>query len=176
LFARACAAQRIVECGYTDQRGSASVRRVEPVRLVLSDHRWYVAAYDLDRQDWRTFRLDRIGAAELSEHRFHQRSGPDPIELVHRSAPAEAFAHQARVTVACTANEARGVIPESIATVAAHDETCTLLIGTDDLNWLTHYLLALPWPFEVTEPPELRARIRKQTKAIAARHARVCPT
>jgi DeoR/GlpR family transcriptional regulator of sugar metabolism len=37
-------------------------------------------------------------------------------------------------------------------------------------------LLALPWPFEVTEPPELRAQIRKQTKAIAARHARVCPT
>lgn len=36
-----------------------SERRVEPYRLVATGRRWYLLAFDLDRDDWRTFRLDR---------------------------------------------------------------------------------------------------------------------
>lgn len=50
---------------YTDQHGRETQRVVEPHRHVLRDRRWYVVAYDVDRQDWRLFRLDRMRSARL---------------------------------------------------------------------------------------------------------------
>lgn len=45
---------------YRDHAGAGSRRTVEPHRLVCTEHRWYLVAWDLDREDWRTFRADRI--------------------------------------------------------------------------------------------------------------------
>src|SRR6266545_6447022 len=45
---------------YRTHDGSASIRSVEPHRLVHTGRRWYLLAWDTDRQDWRTFRVDRI--------------------------------------------------------------------------------------------------------------------
>jgi predicted DNA-binding transcriptional regulator YafY len=80
LFTRGAATQLIVECDYVDQHGAATVRRLEPLQLVFANRRWYVAAFDLDRDDWRTFRLDRVSRPRLTSQRFRQRPGPDPAE------------------------------------------------------------------------------------------------
>lgn len=56
----AAAADLLVRFSYIDQHGTASRRRVDSVRCLFSHGRWYVLAYDLDRVDWRVFRLDRI--------------------------------------------------------------------------------------------------------------------
>ena len=45
---------------YEDRKGSASRRAVEPHRLVNAGRRWYLVAWDTDRTDWRTFRVDRL--------------------------------------------------------------------------------------------------------------------
>ncbi|WP_251021922.1 YafY family protein [Streptomyces sp. ISL-98] len=45
---------------YTDQHGRPSTRLVEPYRHFLRAGQWYLVAFDVDRDDWRTFRLDRI--------------------------------------------------------------------------------------------------------------------
>ncbi|MEW2462304.1 WYL domain-containing protein [Microbacterium sp. NPDC047426] len=50
---------------YTDQHGTASARTIEPHRHVRRTSRWYVVAFDLDRDDWRLFRLDRMGHARI---------------------------------------------------------------------------------------------------------------
>ena len=59
LLARACRETERVTFTYAGPRGSGE-RRVEPYRLVATGRRWYLLAYDLDREDWRTFRLDRM--------------------------------------------------------------------------------------------------------------------
>src|ERR671922_109155 len=41
--------------------GTRSERRVEPYGVVSSGRRWYLVAFDVDRDGWRTFRLDRVG-------------------------------------------------------------------------------------------------------------------
>src|SRR5690242_1527344 len=46
--------------GYTAAAGGRTERLVEPFRLVALGRRWYLVAYDLGRQDWRSFRLDRL--------------------------------------------------------------------------------------------------------------------
>ncbi|HEU4540640.1 MAG TPA: WYL domain-containing protein, partial [Jiangellaceae bacterium] len=57
-LARACRDE--VDAGFDYPSGSeVRRRRVEPYRLVASDRRWYLLAYDLDRDDWRSFRVDR---------------------------------------------------------------------------------------------------------------------
>lgn len=48
---------------YTDQHGRHSRRTVEPYRHVLRQQHWYLVAYDLDRDNWRLFRLDRMQAS-----------------------------------------------------------------------------------------------------------------
>lgn len=56
----AAAANLGVRFSYTDQHGTRSHRRVDSVRCLLVRGRWNVLAYDLDRSDWRLFRLNRI--------------------------------------------------------------------------------------------------------------------
>ena len=60
LLAHACSAQEHARFDYVDKAGTATSRLIEPLRLVRSGWRWYLVAWDVDRADWRTFRLDRI--------------------------------------------------------------------------------------------------------------------
>ncbi len=60
VLARAVHARLVTTFHYVDGRGAATSRRVEPVRLVRARGAWYLAAFDRERDDWRTFRLDRI--------------------------------------------------------------------------------------------------------------------
>jgi predicted DNA-binding transcriptional regulator YafY len=188
-LARAASGRVHVGFDYIDGRGATSRRRVEPVRLVHVRRTWYLAAFDLDRDDWRTFRLDRISAVELEPGRFPLRVGPDPVELVTRSAPPSWFEYRARVEVACSPDEARQRVPEQIGQLevgpsasgtgstrdGAGGSTCVLVIGTDDLEWLGGYLIGLPWAFDVLEPAALRAIVRRRAAAIVATHTRRRP-
>ena len=75
-LARLCRDSERAGFGYTAGDGARSVRSVEPVRLVRLGQRWYLAAYDLDRQDWRSFRLDRIAEPSGTGDRFRAREVP----------------------------------------------------------------------------------------------------
>ena len=82
-LARACESQQLVRFPYAAADGRHSERRAEPYRLVATERRWYLVAYDLDRQDWRTFRVDRMAAVpEITGHTFIPRRLEDPARLV----------------------------------------------------------------------------------------------
>jgi len=51
-------------------------RRVQPHHLVIWGGRWYLVAWDLDREDWRTFRADRISPRSPTGPRFTPRELP----------------------------------------------------------------------------------------------------
>lgn len=74
----AIAAGARVEFSYTDRHGRRSTRRAEPYRHVLRDGRWYLIAFDLDRDDWRLFCLDRIGRLRPLPGSFQPRPFPEP--------------------------------------------------------------------------------------------------
>lgn len=57
-------------------RDVAPPRRAEPHHVVVRDRRWYVLAWDLDREDWRTFRLDRMTPRTPTGPRFTPRPLP----------------------------------------------------------------------------------------------------
>ncbi|MGG6496859.1 UNVERIFIED_CONTAM: WYL domain-containing protein, partial [Bacteroidetes bacterium 56_B9] len=70
---------------YERADGHRSTRRVEPYRVLTIEGRWYLFAWDLERADWRTFRLDRMHEARASTFRFAPRPTPD-IEAHVRAA------------------------------------------------------------------------------------------
>lgn len=80
-LARACRDE--VEAGFDYPSGNeVRRRRVEPYRLVASDRRWYLLAYDLDRDDWRSFRVDRMTEVSARTWRFCRREAPDAATYV----------------------------------------------------------------------------------------------
>ena len=180
VLARAVHARLVTTFHYVDGRGAATSRRVEPVRLVRARGAWYLAAFDRERDDWRTFRLDRVGAVEIGELRFAVRTGPDPVELVARSAPASVYAHRVVVVVDAPAAEVRARVPASIAepvhpAEASSATGSTWVIGSDDLEWAVDFVLGLPWSVEVLAPPAARASVAGRAARLLAAHSPLGP-
>ena len=92
---------------YRRRDGEASRRRVEPSSLVSLGHRWYLVAWDREREDWRTFRLDRLERPAAMGTRFAPREVPgrDPLAFVARSLRGVQHRHVARVTLHASADE-----------------------------------------------------------------------
>ncbi|ROO84914.1 putative DNA-binding transcriptional regulator YafY [Actinocorallia herbida] len=151
-----------VEAGFAyPSGGSVRTRRVEPYRLVASDRRWYLLAYDLDRADWRTFRVDRMTEVAARTWRFRPRPAPDAARYVQESVASRPYAHQARFLVHAPAATVRARIPASAAVVhAAGDDLCEVLAGADDLDFLVMHMVLLGHPFQPLHPPELADRCR----------------
>ncbi len=156
---------------YVDTRGRESERHIEPLRLVHTGRRWYLTGFDLDRDDWRTFRLDRVAEARKTGIRSERRQSPDPVELVHRGIAIEVWDHRAKVVLDSPMEQVRRHIPPTTGSLEAFDDDrCLLTIGSDDLGWLARYLLSLPVGFEVLEPVELRELLAEIGTGLVARY------
>jgi len=143
--------------GYVDNQGRGSERHLEPVRLVHTGRRWYLVAFDLDRDDWRTFRLDRVSDPVATGMRSRPRRGPDPVDLVQRGITIEAWNFRATIQLGVSAEVAEREIAPTVGTIEPiDDDSSRLTIGADEIDWLVRYLLSLPFAFAVEEPSELR--------------------
>src|SRR4051812_33861914 len=80
-IALACRGEERLRFDYTAREADPSARYVEPHRLVSLGRRWYLIAWDLDRGDWRSFRVDRLAAPAPTGARFRPREipGGDPV-------------------------------------------------------------------------------------------------
>ncbi|MFC7386522.1 helix-turn-helix transcriptional regulator [Sphaerisporangium rhizosphaerae] len=170
-LAAACRDRERLRFDYRAHDGSAAVRTVEPHRLVSWGRRWYLVAWDVERQDWRTFRADRVEPRTPTGPRFPPRDPPEGGAAAHvaRGVSAAAWRHRARVLVHAPAQVVAERVNPAVGVVEAVDErTCVLHTGADTLNTLAVYLGMLDLDFQVTEPPELVDHLRTLT----ARYAR----
>ena len=161
-LAQSCDGNERVVLAYRDREGQATERRVEPYRLVATGRRWYLHGYDLERSDWRTFRIDRIVTATRTGHRFTPDPGaPDPATAVSEGITTAPYRYQAVVVFPTTTHEelARRV-PATVATIARHGRTgAVLTTGADRLESLAGHLVALDLDFEVRAPAELKEHL-----------------
>jgi predicted DNA-binding transcriptional regulator YafY len=162
-LAGACRDHQRLRFDYRDHGGAASLRTVEPHRLVNWGRRWYLVAWDTDRRDWRTFRVDRIEPRTPPGPRFTPRELPDGdvAAYVSRRVSAAAWRYRARVTVHAPAETIAERINPAVGVVEAVDErTCVLDTGGDSIDTLAVYLGMLGVDFDVSDPPELVAGLR----------------
>jgi predicted DNA-binding transcriptional regulator YafY len=155
--AAACRDHQRLRFDYRDHDGSASVRTVEPHRLVHDRGRWYLVAWDGDRADWRTFRADRIQPRVPTGPRFVPREPPggDVATYLLRGVGAATWRYRAQVTVHAPATVAAGRLPPAVLVDAVDDHTCIIHVGSDTPQMLAAYLGMLDADFEVDGPPEL---------------------
>jgi predicted DNA-binding transcriptional regulator YafY len=159
-LALACRDSEIVRFAYVASDGTQTSRRVEPIALVPAGGRWYLLAWDLGREEWRTFRLDRI--AETAHTRVivprREVPGRDAAGFVQeRLAPQATPRYSATVRIAAPHADVddllgpytTGLIPDGTGHTlwSIHDDRLEILAGA--LTWLI-------WPFVITEGDELR--------------------
>ncbi|WP_349829086.1 helix-turn-helix transcriptional regulator [Brevibacterium litoralis] len=136
-----------------------TTRHLEPYRLVLFGAHWYLLAWDLDRDDWRTFRLDRFGEVHTTTFTFPPRAHPDPVDHVRRAVTRRDAPHSLVVRLHAPAHRMSPQVPARAGTVRPESETtCTLELAADEPAWLVAHLLVLGCDFTVLDaPPEVRS-------------------
>jgi len=160
---------------YSDHGGATSRRTVEPHRLVCSERRWYLVAWDLDREDWRTFRVDRITPKPPHGPRFTPRTPPadDLAAYVSRGVSTRAYASHAVVRLLVPVEEAAERISPSAGVLEAEGPgSCILRTGASSLDVMVIHVVLTGFEFEVLEPAELTEAIRTVRDRLARSLAR----
>jgi predicted DNA-binding transcriptional regulator YafY len=135
---------------------------VDPHRLVLLGRRWYVVAYDLDRFDWRTFRLDRVAAPRATGARAPLRELPaeDAAAFVRSGIEHLSSRYEVVVHIDAPAAVVRARIGPSGTLEDLDHGRCLLRMTADSLDWPTLVLSNADAEFEVVSPAALVDHLR----------------
>ncbi len=175
--ALACRDYERIRFAYGAANGERTERHVEPHRLVALDRRWYLVAYDLTRNDWRSFRLDRVlGVPQQTGARFRPRTLPaaDAAEFVRRNVTAAPGAWRVEAVVEAPAAAVRERLGRWAMVTESGPARCTVTItNPENLDWAVIALGVTGADFRVLSPPELAERIAdwgaRFTRAVASR-------
>jgi predicted DNA-binding transcriptional regulator YafY len=170
-LARACDSTQRVVFGYRTRQGDESERRAEPHWLVATDRRWYLVAHDLDRDDWRTFRVDRMSAVRATGHTFEPRTLEDPAGFVNESISIAPYLIRVIARFALSADEMSRLVAPGIGVVTPRGPAeSTVELGVDTLEWAAGYLVGLGVPFEVESPTSLRRYLAETGRRLTRSH------
>ena len=162
-IAAACRDSECLRFRYSSREGAETLRDVEPHTLVNLGRRWYLVAWDRHRDDWRTFRVDRLDRPAATGVRFAARALPaeDAAAYVQQSITGAFSRFEARVTVHAAAGEIVRRLPHlagGLTPIDAH--RCEYRTSDVDLEWLALRIAMLGVDVDVHEPPELIAHLR----------------
>lgn len=172
-LARACRDHEHVTCGYTDIRGNATARRLEPYQLVTTGRRWYLLCFDRDKQDWRSLRLDRMSDVRAQGSTFVPRPAPDAAQYVQRAITSSPYRYVARVRYFA----AKEVVAQTFSSASVQidedgPDACIMTTGADDAQVMALYLAMPGCDFEVLEPAEVAEAVRTAAERLARAAAR----
>jgi predicted DNA-binding transcriptional regulator YafY len=161
-IAAACRDSECLRFEYRSREGAVTRRELEPHSLVNLGRRWYLVGWDRRREDWRTFRVDRIRRPAATGTRFATRTLPakDAGAYVEQSIAGAGNRYEARVTVHAPADEIAQRIPwvaGALEPIDAH--RCEYRTSDVDLDWLALRIAMLGVDVDVDGPPELIAQL-----------------
>ena len=160
--ALACRDTERIRFSYTPANGQQADRHVEPHRLVQLGRRWYLVGYDLDRNDWRSYRLDRLAGPRATGARFRPRELPaaDAAAFVRAGVESVIAAYDVEVLIQAPAAAVRQRIGQWAAVEDIDATSCRVRMTADSLDWPVMALGAVDAGFQVVSPPELLDRVR----------------
>ncbi|MCH0562208.1 MULTISPECIES: YafY family protein [unclassified Streptomyces] len=165
VMASAVAGRERLRFAYRARDGAESRRVCEPYRLVSAGKRWYLVAYDLDRADWRTFRVDRVSEPFATGVRFEPRELPtgSAAEFLRRSMQRQQASYAFEVTFTASAEAVATRVPGWLGVPEPEEGGGCRLRGVvaDQVEWLAVRLAMLGFEFRVREPAELVDSVRE---------------
>ena len=131
--------------------------------------RWYLVAYDLDRHDWRSFRLDRLTGPGGTGARFRTRELPttDAAEFVRAGLTRWRSVHDVEVLVHAPLDSVQAQIGRWAEVEPRDEASCVIRMSVDSLDWPLLALGSLGAEFTVQAPPELAERAREWSARFA---------
>jgi predicted DNA-binding transcriptional regulator YafY len=176
LIANAARDRELVRFDYSDRSGQGSERKVEPYRLVNWGRRWYLVAFDPQRDDWRTFRVDRRKETRSTGHRFKLRDLPAEDVAQWVASKIRAVQQQAygKVLVQLPASDVvarMGPWLDGGGVEPRGDDACLLTMGARTHADLAFWIGVLDADFEVVDSPELAEAVER----LASRYTRAAP-
>ncbi|OZM79394.1 DNA-binding transcriptional regulator [Pseudonocardia sp. MH-G8] len=170
VLAGAARDREIVGFSYRRRDGEVAARRIEPYQLLAGYGLWWLLAFDLHRDDWRTFRVDRITAPQPVRHRFAPRPLPaeDTVAYLRESIGRAASRHVVRAVVRAPADVVAARLPMAIpGRVQALDaQRCLVHLGSDSLDRIAQDIVALGPEVESLDAPE---EVREHLHALGRR-------
>lgn len=161
-IAAACRDQVELRFEYGDRRGDTSARRVEPLRLAHTGRVWYLVAWDLERESFRTFRVDRVRSGLVRGPRFTPRALPEDVATyVSRSIGVAPYRHHARLRLHGSMQEVARRVPPWVGVLEPSAEGPVLSVGADCPEALASMILQAGVDFTLLEPRELAAPLRE---------------
>src|SRR3954447_23442993 len=164
LLAGAARDREVTRFAYSDHAGAATERRVEPYRLVNWGRRWYLVAYDVAREDWRTFRVDRMAETRSVGHRFAPRELP--AEDIAGYVASKTRQVQMKVSGKVVVHAPAALVEQRMGSwaqgsiEALGDGRCRVQIGARSPADIAFWLGALDTDFEVEDSPDLADAVR----------------
>ncbi|MFF7643608.1 WYL domain-containing protein [Streptomyces canus] len=165
VMASTVAGHERLRFAYRAKDGAESHRVVEPYRLVSTGRRWYLVAYDLDRGDWRTFRVDRVNDPFATGARFAPRELPtgSAAEYLRQSMHRRQETYELVVTFESEASVVGARVPAWMGVPEPLGEGRCRLRSTvgDSVDWMAVRLAMTGVEFRVEQPPELVDAVRE---------------
>jgi predicted DNA-binding transcriptional regulator YafY len=160
--AQACRDEERLRFVYTPARGDPANRHVEPHRLVSLGRRWYLVAYDLRRDDWRSFRLDRLSDTRATGMRFKPRELPakDAAAFVRAGIEQQQTVHTVEALVRAPAEAVRQKIGQWSRVEDVDESSCRITMSVDQFEWPALALGMVGAEFQVLGPPAMIEYVR----------------
>ncbi|MBX7547049.1 YafY family protein [Streptomyces sp. NPDC004232] len=176
-LAAACRRGERARLSYTDGEGRSTVREIDPYRLVHTGRLWYFVARDVARDQWRTFRADRVDRLQPTGRPADLTDAPDPARLVSRNIATGPYPLTATIRLPLPLRKALRLVP---ATIGTHHpdgpDATTVEIGGPDPDGLARYLLGLGTPLRVLAPESVREALARRARELAEENAQAGDT
>ncbi len=145
--------------GYTSHDDTESIRFTEPHRLINWGSRWYLHAWDLDRDGWRVFRADRISPRPPTGVRFSPRPDAEShtVDRIVQRIGRATWTYRARIRVHASADVVGSKIGAPAVVTPVGETTCDVDVGSDDPDQLALWIAQLGADVEVLDGDELAA-------------------
>ncbi len=152
------ASQRI-EIDYRSLHNEVTHRKVEPYGITGWKGHWYLGGYCCLRQDYRSFRLDRIQQVQVLTETFEKAENFDFEAYVKEQYNAGSI--HMEVEFQAELSTVQQKIPTLYGTLTPTPTGVLLQEEYDDVESMARYLMALDLPFVIRNPPELREALRR---------------
>ena len=168
-IAAACRDNLKLKLSYQDRTGKPTMRHLEPMRLAHTGRRWYLVAWDLDREDWRTFRVDRVQQVAAVGPSFVPRKFPgDIVAYVSQSIRYSPSTHRVRLKLKGPYEALQKKIAPWCGRLGRLDDGhCSLEMSADSLEMLITLMVMTGVEFEMLDAHELKPQLRQVVERLA---------
>lgn len=149
-----------IKIRYAGSYEAISERIIQPCKLVYKANAWYLQAFCTQKQDWRTFKVNRILDLELLKEHFTHRDCPQPMDPTEGEYP--------QITLRFPKEIAYRVYDEFDQTQIQRQEDGDLIVSAKmpEDGWLVGFLLSFGTQVDILSPAHLKEAVAKQAKLI----------